>query len=73
MLARPRLPLLSPAAGRQPASLEQALDALEASEAARGWMGESFHGAYLMHKRGEAALMAGLTEAEQCARYAETY
>ena len=44
-----------------------------ASEAARGWMGESFHGAYLMHKRGEAALMAGLTEVEQCARYAETY
>jgi glutamine synthetase len=56
-----------------PASLEQALDALEASEAARGWMGESFHGAYLMHKRGEAALMAGLTEAEQCARYEATY
>jgi hypothetical protein len=56
-----------------PASLEQALDALEASEAARGWMGESFHGAYLMHKRGEAAMMAGLTEAEQCARYADTY
>ena len=50
-----------------------AAQALEASEAARGWMGESFHGAYLMHKRGEAALMAGLTEAEQCARYADTY
>jgi len=36
-------------------------------------MGGSFHGAYLMHKRGEAAMMAGLTDAEQCARYAETY
>jgi glutamine synthetase len=56
-----------------PGSLDAALDALEASQAARDWMGESFHGAYLMHKRGEAAMMAGLTEAEQCARYAATY
>ncbi len=56
-----------------PATLEEALDALAASDAAKTWMGESFHGAYLLHKRGEAALMAGLTEAEQCARYAETY
>ncbi len=56
-----------------PATLDEALDALAASEAAKGWMGESFHGAYLMHKRGEAAAMAGLTEAEQCARYAATY
>ena len=55
-----------------PATLDAALDALEGSAAARGWMGETFHGAYLMHKRGEAAAMAGLTEAEQCARYAET-
>jgi glutamine synthetase len=56
-----------------PASLEEALDALEASAAAREWMGDTHHGAYLMHKRGEASAMAGLTEAEQCARYAETY
>jgi len=56
-----------------PATLDEALDALAASDAAKGWMGESFHGAYLMHKRGEAAMMAGLTEAEQCARYAATY
>ena len=56
-----------------PATLEAALDALAASGSAKGWMGESFHGAYLMHKRCEAAAMAGLTEAEQCARYAATY
>jgi glutamine synthetase len=56
-----------------PATLEQALDALEASKAARAWMGGTFHDAYLEHKRGEAAMMAGLTEAEQCDRYAETY
>ena len=56
-----------------PATLEQALDALEASKAARAWMGGTFHDAYLEHKRGEAAMMAGLTEAEQCDRYADTY
>jgi len=56
-----------------PATLEAALDALAASGSAKEWMGESFHGAYLMHKCGEAAAMAGLTEAEQCARYAATY
>ena len=56
-----------------PASLGEALDALEASTEARAWMGESHHMAYLMHKRGEAAMMAGLDEAEQCARYAATY
>ena len=56
-----------------PASLEQALDALESNPAARDWMGPVHHDAYLMHKRGEAAAMSGLTEAEQCARYAATY
>lgn len=56
-----------------PGSLGEALDALEASAAAREWMGAAHHGAYLMHKRGEAAMMDGLDEAEQCARYAATY
>ncbi len=56
-----------------PATLEAALNALEANQAARDWMGEVHHHAYLMHKRGEAASMTGLTEAEQCARYAQTY
>jgi glutamine synthetase len=56
-----------------PASLGEALDALEASTAARDWFGDSYLGAYLMHKRGELASMEGLDEAEQCARYALTY
>ncbi|MCC6720054.1 MAG: glutamine synthetase [Acetobacteraceae bacterium] len=64
------IPAESPAL---PATLDAALDALEASEAARDWMGASHHAAYLMHKRGEAAALAGLTEAEQCTRYAATY
>jgi glutamine synthetase len=56
-----------------PGSLEAALDALEGDEVLRDAMGEVHHGAYLMHKRGEAAAMAGLDEAAQCGRYAETY
>lgn len=56
-----------------PASLSEALDALEASPQAAQWMGATHHGAYLMHKRGEAAAMAALDERAQCARYAETY
>ena len=44
-----------------PASLEQALDALESNPAARDWMGPVHHDAYLMHKRGEAAAMSAGT------------
>jgi hypothetical protein len=36
-------------------------------------MGPAFHEAYLVHKRGEIASLAGLDEAACCARYAETY
>ena len=56
-----------------PGSLATALDALAASEAARGWFGATYRDAYLRQKRGEAAAMAGLDEAEQCARYAAAY
>jgi glutamine synthetase len=56
-----------------PASLSAALDALAEDKAAEGWFGATFLNAYLMHKRGEAAAMAPLTDAEQCARYALTY
>ncbi|MBN8890771.1 MAG: hypothetical protein ABS99_02250 [Acetobacteraceae bacterium SCN 69-10] len=56
-----------------PATLGAALDALEADTQARGWFGETYLGAYLQHKRGELAEMAGLDEAAQCARYALTY
>jgi glutamine synthetase len=56
-----------------PASLGVALDALEATPQAADWFGATYLGAYLMHKRAELASLAGLTETEQCARYAETY
>lgn len=56
-----------------PASLSDALDALEASAAARAWMGPTFHNAYLVHKRGELAGLAGLDEKACCELYARTY
>ena len=60
-------------ARRLPQSLEEALGCLEASEAARGWFGETFLRADLAFKRAELREVAGLTEAETCARYAEVY
>lgn len=63
-----------PAEGRPlPASLGAALDALEATQAASDWFGATYLSAYLLHKRGELAALDGLSEAEQCARYALTY
>ncbi len=56
-----------------PATLAQALDALELCAPANEWFGPSHLAAYLMHKRGEYASLAGLSEAEQCARYAAVY
>jgi glutamine synthetase len=56
-----------------PASLGAALDALEADATARDWMGAEFLNAYLVHKRGELAGLAGLDEQAQCDRYAQTY
>ena len=56
-----------------PATLAEALDALEASDQARQWMGPVFHNAYLLHKRGELAGLEGLDEKAQCDLYAETY
>jgi glutamine synthetase len=56
-----------------PATLGQALDALEATAEAAEWFGARFLGAYLMHKRGEFGAVAGLDEAAQCERYAQTY
>jgi glutamine synthetase len=58
---------------RLPVTLDEALDRLEASEAARGWMGETLHGAYLLLKRAEIRSLAGLSEPEICARYAAVY
>ena len=56
-----------------PATLGAALDVLEATPEAKDWFGETFLATYLMHKRGEAAAVATLSEPEQCARYAATY
>jgi glutamine synthetase len=56
-----------------PRELGMALDALEASAEAVQWLGPVFHRAYLMHKRGERAAVAGLDEVALCERYAAAY
>ncbi len=56
-----------------PTNLGAALDALEATTEAKDWFGETYLAAYLMHKRAELAILAGLDETEQCARYAAIY
>jgi glutamine synthetase len=56
-----------------PNSLDAALDALEATAAAKEWFGTTYLEAYLMHKRAEARSMDGLDEGAQCARYAQIY
>jgi glutamine synthetase len=56
-----------------PGSLDEALDGMAASPAARGWFGDTFLDAYLRFKRAELQAVAGLSEAATCARYAEIY
>jgi glutamine synthetase len=56
-----------------PGSLGAALDDLAGSEAARGWMGDMMHGAYLMLKRAELATLADVPEEDICARYVAAY
>ena len=56
-----------------PRSLPEALDLLEATPEAKEWFGPVFFEAYLRHKRAELKMLEGLDEAEQCARYAQTY
>ena len=56
-----------------PRSLAAALDAFEASEAARAWCGTAMHEAYLAFKRAEIAAIDGLSDDEICSRYAEVY
>jgi glutamine synthetase len=58
---------------RLPTSLAQALDELEADEAARGWWPPQLLDVYLKHKRGEVALLEGASGEEQARRYAEVY
>jgi glutamine synthetase len=56
-----------------PRSLADALAQLEATVEARDWFGSVLLDAYLRHKRAEIRMLEGLTEAEQCTRYAQTY
>jgi len=56
-----------------PRSLDEALDGLAASPAAREWFGDIFLDAYLRFKRAELQAVAGLSEAATCARYGEIY
>jgi len=56
-----------------PGSLSEALDLMEASEAVAGWFGPLFREVYLRHKRSELAHVAGWSDEELCARYAEIY
>ena len=56
-----------------PHSLAEALDNLEATPEARDWFGPVYLEAYLRHKRAEIKMVAGLDEAQQCARYGLVY
>jgi glutamine synthetase len=56
-----------------PASLDEALDALERTAAASDWFGETFLKAYLRAKRAEAAHTRDLDPAALCARYTEAF
>ena len=56
-----------------PASLGEALDLLEASDAVRRFLGAELVGAYAMLKRSEIAALDGLTDQEICDRYAAAY
>jgi glutamine synthetase len=56
-----------------PRSLAEALDALEADAVALGWMGPVLAQAYLMHKRGEIAMMSEHDADEMLRLYAEAY
>lgn len=58
---------------RLPTTLDEALERLSASEAARSWFGNDFVDLYVAHKRGEQAQLEGLDEVTKCARYAEVY
>jgi glutamine synthetase len=59
--------------GILPRSLSEALDALEADKTALGWLGPELARAYLMHKRGEIAMMAEHDADEMLRLYAEAY
>ncbi len=58
---------------RLPTSLGAALDAMAAEPAITSWFGAEFAAVYQAHKRGELAVLDGLSPGEQCARYLAVY
>ena len=60
-------------AGGLPATLEDALDALEQDPVLREALGEPLYDAYAALKRAEIALVVQLPVEERCRRYAEVY
>lgn len=61
------------AAPSLPASLDAALDALEADEVVSSWLDPRLLRTYLVVKRADLAAMAGLSDREQCGRVADVY
>ena len=59
--------------GALPASLPDALQALEADDTAGRWLGPELLDAYLSLQRGELQAMGSMELSESCARYAEVY
>jgi glutamine synthetase len=59
--------------GELPHALEEALEALETDAMAMGWLGPVLAKAYLVHKRGELSMKAGIDTDELCRLYAQAY
>jgi glutamine synthetase len=58
---------------RLPASLDEALEALEKDQVVRSWFPEDLWDCYLSLKRTELGLLEGLEPAEMCGRYLDVY
>ncbi len=58
---------------RLPASLSEALNALENSASMRGWMGDEFLNAFVINKRSELELLGDQDNETQKARYATCF
>jgi glutamine synthetase len=56
-----------------PRSLEEALDALEADAVAQSWLGPTLAQAYLMHKRGEIAMLKDREPNDVLPVYSQAY
>lgn len=58
---------------RLPATLDEALQCLEANTQVRSWFPGRFIDVYLAHKRGEMAYLQDMSEAEVCSAYEQAY